>query len=149
MKRIFGLVVLIVLWSVGSADAACVYQYKRVQDAYQLDGESTGLVYKCTVDSENTIADLSDAGVTGQFQVIDIEFTSGDTAPTSVTPVVKTWGVASATNSVTVFTGTATTNLATGRQKPDVPELITGGIKIAFTVVADAEDIFYVVLGML
>lgn len=149
MKSIFAALILLCIIC-SNANAGCEYQYKRSQDAYQTGNGSVGLVYKCTVDSENTISALYDAGVTGQFQVIDTELSSGATAPDSVTPTVSSYGVASRDTGVTVFTpSVATTDAATGRQKPDAPELITGGIKISFSVVADEGDIFYIVVGML
>lgn len=133
--------VMVVGW-VAAAGAACVLNPdKRGFEVYRGYDRPIGLVYVCTATGANTISDTGISNMTGQLQSIDIVFKSP--APTSITPTVKT------VDGVTAFTGSAVTDLATGRNRPNVPEGFPGGLIISQAGTFDENDVWWMILTFL
>lgn len=144
MLRKFGFMMMVLMmvtaWA-GMALAACESLSEVRGQKKWGTAHPEGHVYVCIADGANTIADLVIADTTGHLQAVDTVFKSP--APTSITPVLKT------VDGITAFTGTAVTNAASGRNRPDVPEGFPGGLTISQTGTFDAGDVWWLVLVFL
>jgi hypothetical protein len=135
------MMVMMVIGSVAAAGASCLLTDKRGYEVYRGYDRPIGLLYVCTATGANTIADTAVSNMTGQLQSIDIVFKSP--APDSVTLTVKT------VDGITAFTGSAVTSLATGRNRPDVPEGFPGGLIISQAGTFDENDVWWMILTFL